>query len=38
MTDYELDQLICGALLDAIGNDFQEELSSDIVIPVSEEY
>ena len=38
MTDYELDQLICDALLDAIGIDFQEELSSDIVIPISEEY
>lgn len=38
MTDYELDQLICDALLDAIGIDFQEELSSDIVIPISEGY
>ena len=38
MTDYELDQLICDALLDAIGIDFQEELSSEIVIPISEGY
>ena len=38
MTDYELDQWIGDALLEAIGIDFQEELSSDIVIPISEGY
>ena len=38
MTDYELDQLIRDALLDVIEIDFQEELTSDMVIPISEGY